>query len=308
MNFGENFLTYPDLFPARPSGEPWGDERVMIGLAGDIYVYEGLSTVQADAVRQRFGKLCLPLVEASPMSVRIQIFRAAADDFVENREHSRVAYNQSHTPDAVKFIGRRFMCRLDWMPELRTALWVPEIDLQYQLAIFVQFLQTTIAYRVFEQGGLLFHSAAVVSDGGADIFFGPSGAGKSTISRLSFAMGHAVLNDDMNILRFTEAGIMVEKLPFTGFLGQEGGGMAGIYPVRAMYRLYKGPTPVLHVLQPATALVTLLGCVHYVSCDPYRWDRLIDRLQKLSTMVPIQALTFARDDRFWALLRSGETE
>jgi hypothetical protein len=148
----------------------------------------------------------------------------------------------------------------------------------------------------------------VVNSGDAYVFFGPSGAGKSTISHLSFAAGHAVLSDDMNALRIGPAGVLVEKLPFAGDFGQTTGGADGAYPVRALCRLHKGPDPALQAPRPAAAVAALLGCAPFVNRNPYLRDQLLDQLQALNARLPVRELTFARDDRFWFLLRSGEPE
>jgi len=67
--FGERFLRHPDLFPARQSGERWGEERVVVRFAGSDYVCAGLSTTQAVAVRERFGALCPASAPAARPSV-----------------------------------------------------------------------------------------------------------------------------------------------------------------------------------------------------------------------------------------------
>ena len=65
--------------------------------------------------------------------------------------------------------------------------------------------------------------------------------------------------------------------------------------------------PALQVLRPAAAVAALLGCAPFINRNPYRRDPLLDQLQALNARLPVRALTFARDDRFWGLLRSGET-
>ena len=307
MSFGESFLNYPDLFPARSSGEPWGDERVMIRFAGNVYAWVGLSAIQATTARQRFGELCLPPDEESPAAVEIQVFRATAEDFFDNERVWSFEFDLDYAPDAVSIAGFHFMARLDWMPGLRAALWTSEDSRLVSHSIFENFFRVVVAYHLFEQGGVLLHSsAAVVNGDDAYVFFGPSGAGKSTISYLSFAAGHAVLSDDMNALRVTSAAVMVEKLPFAGDFGQTVGGADGSYPVRALCRLEKGPDPTLQILRPAAAVAALLGCAPFINRNPYRRDQLFDQLQVLNARLPVRMLTFARDDRFWALLRNGE--
>ena len=71
MAFGETFLTQPDLFPARQSGEPWGPERVVIHFAGNDYVCDGLDAIQADAIREKFGTLCSASADPAQPTVEI---------------------------------------------------------------------------------------------------------------------------------------------------------------------------------------------------------------------------------------------
>ncbi|HYN21339.1 MAG TPA: hypothetical protein VE078_10295, partial [Thermoanaerobaculia bacterium] len=77
MSFGETFLHNPDLFPARRSGEPWGDRKLVLDLPGGPYRFSGLSEDQEQAALDRFGVLAVPGVPA----VETEIFRAFPADF-----------------------------------------------------------------------------------------------------------------------------------------------------------------------------------------------------------------------------------
>ena len=79
MSFGAGFLAMPDLFPARQSGEPWGPERVVIHFAGNDYVCDGLTAIQAGGIRRKFGTLCTGSSGGSRPAVEIRIFRAATE-------------------------------------------------------------------------------------------------------------------------------------------------------------------------------------------------------------------------------------
>ena len=303
MSFGERFLRYPDLFPARPSGEPWGEGRILVRFAGHDYHVMGLSTIQEQDIRQRFGKICLPPGETPESAVEIQVFRAALEDFEEQDRISSFDFELDYAEHSLRFAGLYCMGRLDWTPHLRATLWTSEEDRLSLFAIFGSFFRMIVTYHLFDRSdGLLLHSAAVVNQSEAFIFFGPSGAGKSTISRLSIAAGHTALNDDMNALRNTPKGVMVERLPFAGELGYAGMGADGTYPVRALCRLYQGRDPILGPLRPTAAVSALLGCAPFINRNPYYRDRLLDYLYALAAKVPVQALTFALDDRFWSFL------
>ena len=305
MSFGERFLHYPDLFPARPSGEPWGEEQIVIQFAGHVYRVMGLSEVQAQGLRRRFGELCLSSDETLPSTaVKIQVFRAVFEDFDDQGLVWLFDFELDYAQDALRVAGFHMMGRLDWMPELQGTLWTPEEERLVSHAIFENFFRMVVAYHLFDQDGILLHSAAVVNQGRAYMFFGPSGAGKSTISRLSAAQGYAVLSDDMNALRTTHEGVMVEKLPFAGDFGHSGDGAEGAYPLKTLCRLQKGLDPILEPLRPAAAVADLMGCAPFINRNPYYRERLLDSLQALQSCLSVSKLTFALDHRFWALLES----
>jgi hypothetical protein len=303
MKFAERFLNEPDLFPARQSGEPWGPEQVIIRFAGNDYRCTDLSATQAAAMRERFGALCVASADGSRPAADIRVFRAPYADFVADEHEWEFDFALDYSPASVCFAGSHFMGRLDWQPHLRAALWTPEDGRLVSHAIFENVLRTVVAYHLLEQRAVLLHSAAVVDGSGAHVFFGPSGAGKSTISRLGIATGRAVLSDDMNALRVTSEGVVAEKLPFAGDLGQTMATAAGSYPVRDLCRLRKGETASRHPMRPAPAIAALLECAPFVNRNPFRHDELVETLKGLNARLPVQMLTFAPDERVWDLFR-----
>lgn len=300
--FGARFVSHPDLFPARQSGERWGDEEVVVGFAGTDYVCEGLTATQAAAVRARFGALCAASPTAAGPAVRIRVFRAATADFVAHEREWEFDFELDYAPCAVRFAGFRFMGRLDTTPALSAALWTPEDGRLVSHAIFENMLRVVVAYRLLDQGGVLLHSAAVADGAGACVFFGPSGAGKSTISRLALAAGRSVLSDDMNALRVDGDGVAVEKLPFAGDLGQSEHATAGTFAARALFRLEQAEASALRRMRPAQAVAALLECAPFVNRNPYRYDALVATLQALDARLPVHTLAFAPDARVWTLL------
>ena len=303
MAFGETFLTQPDLFPARQSGEPWGRERVVIRFAGNEFSCDGLSQVQASAVRARFGELCSDEAADPGSGVLLRFYRVAATDFIGSEDDWEYDFELDYAPTAVMLAGFHFMARLDWRPTLQAAVWTSEDRLMVANAIFENVLRVIAAYRLLDAGGVLLHSAALADDRGAHVFFGASGAGKSTISRLGHATGRAVLSDDMNALRVTPDAVMVEHLPFAGDFGHGRIATAGSYPVRSLCSLEKGPDPELKPMASAPAIAALLGCASFVNRNPYRFDELVAKLEALNARLPVQVLTFTPDNRCWELLR-----
>ena len=322
MAFGEQFLHFPDLFPLRRSGEPWGTESVDIDFVGGPYRFTGLEPSQVEACHDRFGELCrTPSPEGQAPTVSTRLFRVGANEFIPLDLASGWDYtfDRDYSPTAVRLAGVDFMGRLDWESEpsldaldqvpFAGTLWTHEAGGAAFQCLHENFFRVLVAYRLLALGGALLHSAGVVSKGWAHLFLGRSGAGKSTLSRLSQASGRLVLSDDMNALCpagetvDAEAPVVVEKLPFAGDLGRIPGPRSA-YPLRTLNRLLQGEDAV-RPLATSQTVALLIACSPFVNSDPHRLDALVANLEALAGRVPTQELEFALGDSFWSLLDDG---
>ena len=301
MSFAAEFLRFPDLFPGRRSGEVWGDRSVRLDIPGGPYLFSGLSAAQEDGVRRRFAGLCRE--GSAEGQVETRVFAAPAGDFLEiDTRGWEYTLAMDHAPATVRLAGVRLMARLDWTPELAGGLWTPEEEGDLFSPILENFFRVLAAYRLLAGGGALLHSAGVVVDGGAAfLLLGPSGAGKTTASRLCLERGGRVLSDDLNAVRLTGGGARVEKLPFTGDLGEVGDG-EGTYPLRAVLRLVQGTEDRLAALSPARALAALAAASPYANRDPWRREALLAVLESLARSVPAYDLTFDLGGGLWDIL------
>ncbi|HSF42169.1 MAG TPA: hypothetical protein VLT87_20375 [Thermoanaerobaculia bacterium] len=301
MTFAAEFLHTPDLFPGRRSGESWGDRRIAVGTPGGPYVFSGLSADQEAGLRRRFGTLCR---EPGGAGIETRVFAVPASDFreVDTRGWE---YNLSmdFSPGSVRFAGLRLMGRMDWVPSLKGGLWSPEGDGDLFAPVLENFFRVLTAYRLLETGGALLHSAAVAEGDGAFLLLGPSGAGKTTASRLCEERGGLVLSDDLNAVVPGSAGAWVEKLPFTGDLGDRTGGPVRV-PLRAILRLEKGSGERLVPLSPARAFAHLLAASPFANRDPWREEALLGTLERLARSVPAYTLVFSLGGGLWDILRS----
>jgi hypothetical protein len=303
MSFAAEFLHTPDLFPGRRSGESWGDRRVEIDVPGGPYAFSGLSARQEEGVRRRFGALCR---ESGGAAVETRVFTAPASDFrkVDTRGWE---YNLSmdFAAGSVRFAGLSLMGRMDWAPTLAGGLWSPEGEGDLFAPVLENFFRVLSAYRLVESGGALLHSAAVADGDGAFLLLGPSGAGKTTAARLCEERGARVLSDDLNAAVPDGAGARVEKLPFTGDLGDRSGGPSQV-PLHAVLRLEKGSEDRLVPLSPARAMAGLLAASPFANRDPWREEALLGTLERLARAVPAYVLVFSRSRAggVWDILRS----
>jgi hypothetical protein len=311
MSFGKGFLHIPDLFPGRRSGEPWGDRAVELDLPGGPYFVSGLSAAQEEAVRQRFGSFYRPATEGENEGEENAslLFRAPATDFLDiDTRGWEYTLDLAPSPHSVRVAGLRLMARLDWTPALTGALWTCVTEGEEWIGVFENYLRILTAYRLLEQDGVMLHSAGVTDGESAWLLLGPSGAGKTTTSRLCLERGATVLSDDLNAVRLGPSPLAplpphLEKLPFTGDLGDRSGGPAA-YPLRAILRLRQGTGERLTPLTPGAALASLMAASPFVNHDPWRADALFGNLERLARQVPAWELTFSLEGGIWDMMKS----
>jgi hypothetical protein len=206
MSFGAGFLRFPDLFPGRLAGEPWGSRSVVLDVAGGPYPFSGLSATQEEAVRGKFAGLCRETETGAEVATRV--FRAPRTDFLDfDVKGWEYTLDMDHSPAAVRLAGLRLMARLDWAPALSGGLWTPEEHgEEWVSSVFENYLRVLTAYRLLEKEGAVLHSAGVTDGESAWMLLGPSGAGKTTSSRLCLEQGGMVLSDDLNAVLLPREG------------------------------------------------------------------------------------------------------
>ena len=344
MSFAAGFLRFPDLFPGRRGGEPWGDRSVVLDVAGGPYLFSGLSGVQDEAIRAKFAGLCRE-ADAGP-AITSRVFRAPATDFLDFDVRGwEYTLDMDHSPAGVLLAGLRLMARLDWTPELTGGLWTSEAAGEEWTSVFENYLRVLAAYRLLAAGGAVIHSAGLTDGVSAFLLLGPSGAGKTTSSRLCLERGATVLSDDLNAVLLPResphlpgpplpegeegekqrGGAISPPLP----LGEEGSGEVrasepgpllirlpftgdlgersggpASYPLAAMLRLVKGTEDRLRPISPATALAGLVAAAPFVNRDPWRREALLGTFERLARSVPAYELVFSLGGGLWDILQS----
>lgn len=307
MSFGAGFLTNPDLFPARRSGEPWGNREIILDFPGGPYRFTGLSADQEAGVLGRFGSLRMASGSAVP-TVDTPLFRASVADFLEIDVRGwEYGLDLDAGPDSLRIAGLDLLGRLDWRPGIAGALWTSIGGGDRFPGIFENFCRILVAYRLHELGGAVIHGAGLVAGAEGLLFAGPSGAGKTTVSRMGLERGLLVLSDDLNALlppETPEGPVRLAGLPFTGDLaaGNGGGGAGSVVPLRGLYRLEQDPEDFLRTLSRAEAVACLLACSPFLNTDPHRRGELLSTLLALAERMPAFALRFSLRGGIWDIL------
>lgn len=288
------FLTHPELFPARMSGESWGAEAVAIELARDVIRIEGITATQKQSLEDRFGSR----ITNAEATVTMRIFRAPQSEFAEidTRGWEYALDIDWRDGEAVRISGLRLMALVELD---RAAIWTCVDDREETWGIVENVLRPLVAMRLLARGGLLVHSAAVEGF----LFAGASGAGKSTIAKMAVDAGLNVWSDDLNAVVRQENGFVLAPLPFTGDL-EEHQIANDTIPLRAVIALEKRADERLRAMPLAEAVSLLVRSAPYVNRDPARAALLLDRAAEVAAAVPRHVLTFRRDGDPWPILRS----
>ena len=162
-------------------------------------------------------------------------------------------------------------------------------------------VRVATAWMAVMSGGLLMHSASIVRDGQAYLFFGQSGSGKSTLSAMS--REGQVVSDDLTLMLPGKTGHPdVVGAPFRGtYTGADP--VTGRYPVKAAFRLEKAADdeetsvrPARLAIARAEAIANLPFLVDQVHVRP----GLLAVAEEVFNAFPVSILRFRKDDAaFW---------
>lgn len=297
-----------------PEGETWGDERLTLGFPGGPYLLEGLDPHGAAVVMERYGPLCSgDAAAAGPQAALVRFLRTRPGDLRPAPEPPTGVYELEidHAPGTVRLTGRGWFGRIETEAPLRAGLFTPAAVPEDFVAILENTLRVTAAYRLFDQGGFLLHSAGVVSKGRAYLFAGRSGAGKTTFARRSLAEGREVLSDDLNAVVLERGELRVRQVPFAGELGMTlPAGPLRDYPLAGVFglaHLAEAEAPaVVSPLPGAEALALLLCAASGINGDPGRQERLMESLAGLLARVRRGRVAFSLRGPVWSALEGNE--
>lgn len=158
-------------------------------------------------------------------------------------------------------------------------------------------LRILVAYDTLNAGGVLLHSAAVVSQGQAAVLFGHSGAGKSTASAIALQHGCRVISDDINVLIREKEAWVVLPVPFSGAFTASSE-VRGPVQVSGLFRLRQSDHDETRPSSLANSVSVLAGSAPFINQDPGRLERLMDVLAQLANEIPVRDLHFSRGARF----------
>lgn len=194
---------------------------------------------------------------------------------------------KTHQPCARALITNDFS-RVDvWTLVEETASvpsWVP-------MKILNPIAEVCLLTRLARAGGLLLHSAGILSLTGGYIFTGASGAGKSTLSGFFDTSGASVLSDERMVIRKSEEAFVIHGTPWVGsgaFAKNESGLLTELFCIG------HGTQHRIERLPPSAVLARILP-----QCFLPHWDRTamestLAFLNDLIDHIPCRQLAFTK--------------
>ena len=166
-------------------------------------------------------------------------------------------------------------------------------------AILINFLTQIFARLVVAGKGIMLHSACVIRQNKAYLFYGASGAGKSTVCR--FSPGCPIASDDLTAVRkirghFQAWGIpQMDRFPAPAKYGP--------YPIGGLFKLVKDRKTALSRLDSATAVASAMALRKNES-ERGTIGKTLALLGELTDHVPAYELHFKKDISFWKCIVS----
>lgn len=179
--------------------------------------------------------------------------------------------------------------------ELHYSSPLPFYDFEY-------FLRIVISHALYKKGGFLFHSAGIVRDDRAYLFFGKSGSGKTTVAQHS--AGLKILSDDLVGVLPTDGGIVAYSTPFwnPGWIRHE----RAQAKIAGFYRLVQSKVVADEPIPESLAVSEILSSIPVVPLNGEFCANLITKIQTILYQVEAHYLHFLPDDTFWQVIWRGE--
>ncbi len=153
-------------------------------------------------------------------------------------------------------------------------------------------VELCLVTRVARDGGIVLHSAGVLSPKGGYIFTGPSGAGKSTLSQLLAEGGASVLSDERMIVRSSAGGMVAYGTPWVGsgrYAQNASGRVTGLYCIRHGARSHR-----IETMTPRAIMSAILQQCVLPHWDREAMDSTLAFLSRLIQRVPCRGLAFLK--------------
>jgi hypothetical protein len=268
-------------------------------LAGSRYRFAGMNPEQLALVQARFGALACRAEGRTDVFVDVHTIPDPSGFM--RRPIGPVEYRVAvkHSAQSIAVAGIGFTANVDRSP-LRAQLKTCLSD-GWFVGAFENLFRIVASYRLFAQGGLVVHSAALTDGERGFLFCGRSGAGKTTLCSLADELELGILSDELNAVVARDGSFAILAMPFAGDFGGPARPQPP-YPLTGLLGLAHGNVAVLRECSKAEAVSRIVASCPYINADPALVDQLTVRAAELAVQIPLRILSFAKNTSFWNVL------
>lgn len=275
-----------------------GELEVTVSLGGLTVSFEGLTRELRDDSLDRYR----PFLSAGPAQHRVTLRRGEAS-YLAPSPDGYLRLEETSYPSGKVLLSTDFAAFHPSSSEKGLLRISDPADVKRSVRALENYLRWTVADLAIRSGAFVLHSAGLVREGRAYLFFGHSGAGKSTVTALS--SGLQILSDDLVLVRRGSGGFEALTTPFWGAFAQESK-ETGIFPVAGLYRLVQSKEVKLVPLPPALAVGKIISACPFVSDPARRTEGLLPLVEDLCRTVPAHDLHFRKEPSFWGVILESE--
>ena len=294
----------PDLAYHRGFSAQSAGEVLCLTVGGVTTRRSGFRPEEVATLKDRYGIFSADTT--APAAFEIQVARVRQRSFlavIEAEEFYRVDMRWES--------GSLLACSYEW------AGWIDQAEGRGGLLLargtrddlkafdrsLENFLRVVYAHATIARGGFLLHSAGLVRDGRAYLFFGPSGSGKTTVTTLTPEA--LILSDDLTmVVRAGDGAYQACSVPFRGLYAPMPDS-ASMWPVAGFFRLVQDSCDRLVSVDRSRAIGELVGSLPFVTERSEMAGDVIDVVAAATSKIPVFRLHFRNDRTFWDAIAEG---
>ena len=294
----------PDLGFHRRLSRRVGGESLTLAVGGQAVRLGGLTAGHVAVLTHRYGIFCSTPGE---MAAEIVVGMSPKPAFLlPRRDSGEVEFYRVHTSWEENVLLATSYEWSGWYDRDAsrgglTLASVNEHDTRAFDRSFENFLRVLYAHLFVQRDGFLLHSAGLVRDGRAYLFFGPSGVGKTTVTALS--PDATVLSDDLTLVLRDGETYGACSVPFRGVFAPQPE-TAQVFPVAGFFRLVQDTEDRLVRLVGARAVGEIVGSLPFVTERSEMAGDVIDTVALATGRIPVFELHFRKAPTFWEAIRN----
>lgn len=270
---------------------PFGARSLTIEMGPLSVFFEGLSDSINDYLEAKYD----PFVSHDPSENRV-IVSAGADRYLDLNSENTTRLEECLLAEGALLLSTEFAAYRPSDTGQGVIKINPHADLQTCATAMENYMRWILAPQIIGRGGFIMHTAGLVRDEKAYLFFGPSGSGKSTVTALSRDL--PILSDDIVLVLQQNGTFYAATTPFRGEFDHPNKDKR-LYPVAGVYRLRQSDQVGKRRIPLAQGIANVIASCPFLTINSNLYPELFSLVTELCRSVETGELHFRKDPSFW---------